>query len=556
MTIRFNVLAGCESGVLKGIDTTNNGVYVIHKPAETYADAVTLLEWSLANNETDYMQAFITTNKNNILRLKFADESIQQIGTITRSSPLRGLAYLDDDRFITCSENGVLSIDRIKNESLVSEIEANAGPDICRLRINPFNRTYFGTGGKENDLKIWSIEELMKNEKMKNKSVIFQAKNVRPNAVRLRMPVWVTDFQFIDERNRCLVATGHHQIRLYDPQSNARRPVNEVEFEQYPIMSIALLHSSNNEHFVVGNTQGEMAQFDIKRLSSSAVVHKYKGVIGSIRSIDTHPTLPLIASASIDQYVRIHNADTYRQVSKFYLKSRLTSVLFSPHSTSNREEQQEKNVETINEEIENDEVWSQFKRKLTKQSSDKSSSKIKMFSLLRRFSFVFHRFPSQYACSSTFSHITSDGNITMVDIGNKASSQRRAIAEAIVKFPDSHTYQSYFNVTTKKGDARLCSKIAGILAAKRTSDLIPLCHSLPLSYIDIEYEHRHEENEVLIRCICSTHYQTGVEMEAIVGATIAAVTIYDMCKALSKSIEIRNIRLIEKTGGKSTIPLQ
>ncbi|CAF3808594.1 unnamed protein product [Rotaria magnacalcarata] len=371
MTIRFNVLAGCESGIVKGIDTSNCGVYVIHKPAATYADAVNLLEWSLANNETDYMEVFIGTQKNQIMRLKFADESIESIGTITRASPLKGLAYLGENRFVTCSENGVLSIDRIENESLVSEIEANAGPDISRLRINPFNRDYFGTGGKENDLKIWSITELMKNEKTKNKSVIFQAKNVRPNAFRLRMPVWVTDFQFIDERNRCLVSTGHHQIRLYDPQTSARRPVHEIEFEQYPIMSIALLHSSNNQHFLAGNTQGEMAQFDIKRLSSSAMIHKYNGVMGSIRSIDTHPTLPLIASASIDQYTRIHNAETYRQVSKFYLKSRLTSVLFSPHSIANREEQQEKTVETNTEETENDEVWSQFKRKLPKESSEK-----------------------------------------------------------------------------------------------------------------------------------------------------------------------------------------
>ncbi|CAF0996461.1 unnamed protein product [Adineta steineri] len=180
-----------------------------------------------------------------------------------------------------------------------------------------------------------------------------------------------------------------------------------------------------------------------------------------------------------------------------------------------------------------------------------------MFSLLTKFpSFVFNRFGYQFASSSsssTFSHITSDGNITMVDIGEKKSTQRQAIVEATVKFPDSHTFQSYFNITTKKGDARLCSKLAGILAAKRTSDLIPLCHQLPLSHIDIEYEHKHEENEVLVRCICSTNYQTGVEMEAMVGATIAAVTIYDMCKALSKSIEIRNIRLVEKTGGKSSI---
>lgn len=89
---------------------------------------------------------------------------------------------------------------------------------------------FFGTGGKENDLKIWSIEELMKNENTKQKAVIFQAKNVslnsklmmdnerisfqiRPNAFRLRMPVWITDLQFIDERNRCLVTTGHHQVR-------------------------------------------------------------------------------------------------------------------------------------------------------------------------------------------------------------------------------------------------------------------------------------------------------------------------------------------------------
>ncbi|CAF1169140.1 unnamed protein product [Adineta ricciae] len=372
MSVRFNLLAGCESGIVKGIDTTNNGIYVIHKPAETYADAITLLEWSLANDEIDYMQAFIATKKNNILRFSFAKESIQQIGTIKRASPLKGLAYLGEDRFVTCSENGCLSIDRIRNESLESEIEANAGPDICRLRINPFNRTHFGTGGKENDLKIWSIEELMKNEKAKNKAVIFQAKNVRPNTVRLRMPVWVTDFQFLDERNRCLVVTGHHQIRLYDPQSSARRPVQEIEFEQCPIMSLALLHSSNNERFLVGNTQGEMAQFDLKHLSS--IVHKYRGVIGSIRAIETHPTLPLIASASIDQYVRIHDAETHRQISKFFLKSRLTSVLFSSHTIANHEEQNEKPTETNTDEIENDEVWSQFKRKSTRGPSDRSSS--------------------------------------------------------------------------------------------------------------------------------------------------------------------------------------
>ena len=142
----------------------------------------------------------------------------------------------------------------------------------------------------------------------------------------------------------------------------------------------------NFRHFIVGNTQGEMAQFDIKRLSSSAIVHKYKGVMGSIRSIDTHPTLPLIVTASIDQYIRIHEAETYRQISKvissplcslppmdfifqFCLKSRLTSVLFSPHEIANKQEQ-EKMAEKKICELENDEVWSQFKRKLPKNAPE------------------------------------------------------------------------------------------------------------------------------------------------------------------------------------------
>lgn len=91
-----------------------------------------------------------------------------------------------------------------------------------------------------------------------------------------------------------------------------------------------------------------------------------------------------------------------------------------------------------------------------------------MFSLLNRTRcFVFNSFGKQFVCSSsTFSHITPDGNVTMVDVSEKAPTQRQAIAEAVVKFPDVQSYQSYFNVTTKKGDARLCAKIAGIFAAK------------------------------------------------------------------------------------------
>jgi len=144
------------------------------------------------------------------------------------------------------------------------------------------------------------------------------------------------------------------------------------------------------------------------------------------------------------------------------------------------------------------------------------------------------------------SHYSASGSVSMVDVSEKALTIRSATARAFVAMP-----KDVMNAlpTNKKGDPLEIARIAGIAAAKKTADLIPLCHQIPLSHVALEF--RLEKRGVKIMASARTVAQTGVEMEAMTAAAVAALTIYDMTKALNKGIEIREIQLLEKTGGKS-----
>jgi cyclic pyranopterin phosphate synthase len=148
--------------------------------------------------------------------------------------------------------------------------------------------------------------------------------------------------------------------------------------------------------------------------------------------------------------------------------------------------------------------------------------------------------------SNQLSHFDSEGRVAMVDVSGKAATVRTATAHAFVMMSRRVIEALPQN---PKGDPLEVARIAGILAAKKTAELIPLCHSLPLSHVDVRCEI--EETGIAIDATASTDAQTGVEMEALTAVSIAALTIYDMAKALDKAIEIREIYLVEKTGGKS-----
>ena len=148
------------------------------------------------------------------------------------------------------------------------------------------------------------------------------------------------------------------------------------------------------------------------------------------------------------------------------------------------------------------------------------------------------------------SHINKDGDPTMVDVSEKQASRRSATAQSIVSLPDEVLSQlTNGDIQTKKGSVFQTAIIAGIMAAKNTGELIPLCHPLGLDNCQINI-HISDQQEVVIDCTATITAKTGVEMEALVGASIAALTIYDMCKALSHDIVIKETKLMEKTGGK------
>jgi cyclic pyranopterin monophosphate synthase len=157
------------------------------------------------------------------------------------------------------------------------------------------------------------------------------------------------------------------------------------------------------------------------------------------------------------------------------------------------------------------------------------------------------------ASSSGLTHLTAAHRPTMVDVGDKFVTHRVAEAEARVQLPPvvaSALRRSGHR--TRKGPVFDTAIIAGVMAAKRTSELIPFCHPLPLENCSIDIQSK-PHGLLIVRCRVETHHKTGVEMEALTGATVAALTIYDMCKALSHEIRIESVRLLLKSGGKRKV---
>jgi cyclic pyranopterin monophosphate synthase len=158
--------------------------------------------------------------------------------------------------------------------------------------------------------------------------------------------------------------------------------------------------------------------------------------------------------------------------------------------------------------------------------------------------------PAAAPAPARLSHIDQRGQARMVDVGGKGATERMAVAEGRVIMAKA-TLDRVVEGNALKGDVLGAARLAGIMAAKRTHGLIPLCHPLPISKVEIEIDPEHSLPGFLVRATVKVTAQTGVEMEALVATSIACLTIYDMCKAIEKGMRIEGVRLLEKTGGKS-----
>lgn len=154
--------------------------------------------------------------------------------------------------------------------------------------------------------------------------------------------------------------------------------------------------------------------------------------------------------------------------------------------------------------------------------------------------------------ASDLSHVDAQGRPRMVDVGGKAVTRREAVARTLIRLPEAVASRlADGELTTAKGPVFATAVVAGVMAAKRTHELIPFCHPLGLDDCAIDIDVRDDGATLAVTCRCRITAKTGVEMEALTGASVAALTVYDMCKALSHDIVIGETRLIAKTGGKS-----
>ncbi|XP_030075164.1 WD repeat-containing protein 74 isoform X2 [Microcaecilia unicolor] len=255
----------------------------------------------------------------------------------------RGLA-VHESSLITCVESGLVKVWKEGTQE-DGNTEINTGPNIAKMRQNPEMQHCIGTGGKENDLKVWDLQ--------RPDQPIFKAKNVRNDWLDLRVPVWVQDLQFLPRSQKIVTCTGHHQVRLYDPCSPQRRPVLEALFQEYPLTALSVTPDAN--YVVVGNTQGSVAIIDLRQ---GKLVKCLKGFAGSVRSIQCHASLPLVASCGLDRFLRVHNIEDKQLLHKVFLKSRLNCLLMTGRERWEEEQQEISSLsqEDVKEE-EQDEIW-------------------------------------------------------------------------------------------------------------------------------------------------------------------------------------------------------
>ncbi|KAK2187581.1 hypothetical protein NP493_161g02032 [Ridgeia piscesae] len=286
-----NIFVGAETGLLKGVNVAK----------KTWRN---LNEVEAASREREIVSLCWADSQQTQVCMGLRDRTVQVYDTqksqFTESHSFlggegvfKGL-YRQDNVFISCTESGLLSVwdaDDVRTE-------INVGPQIHRMRQNQQQPHLVATGGKDNDLKIWDLQS-------GTTEPVFKAKNVKNDWLNLMVPIWVTDVAFLPDSDKIVTCTGHHQIRVYDPKSGQRRPVLDMEFDEYPFTSMGLRFGGNE--VVVGNTHGKMALMDLR--GKGHMVHCYRGFAGSIRCVECHPTLPLVASCGLDRYVRIHDLE-------------------------------------------------------------------------------------------------------------------------------------------------------------------------------------------------------------------------------------------------------
>ncbi|XP_062870076.1 WD repeat-containing protein 74 [Trichomycterus rosablanca] len=333
-----SVWVGTETGILKGVSVSRKQVYNFCQMSCLSRDEeICTLTWG-DQHESEVLVGSVNGRVKTFSTEKGIFTESRECADPTTHGRFTGIAVMDRS-LITCVESGVL---KVWSEAATDAVEVTVGSGVCRMRQNMTERHRVATGGKENPLKVWDLQ--------RPDTPVFTAKNVAHDWLDLRVPVWVRDMAFLTQSNKIVTCTGHHQVRVYDPAAQ-RRPVMEVQFGEVPLTVLSV--PADESSVVVGNTHGQLAVLDLRK---GLVRGCMKGVAGSVRGLQCHPTLPLVASCGLDRFLRIHNLQDRTLLHKVYMKSRLNCVLLSSKDPQCCVSDVDGLVEELKAEDE-DEVW-------------------------------------------------------------------------------------------------------------------------------------------------------------------------------------------------------
>lgn len=322
----MRVIVGDETGLLKSVELEKNEQRVISSREQARARGVLRACWyEDENQDASCRESVVVARANGIVESYYASHGKEQAGERAASWSVDmgasagqcvGLGMLQ--RFgsvVRCSDAGEVVVRNSLSKG--SPATFNVGAGIERMRVEPTQQTAVAVGGKERDLNVWSLE---------TQQVLFRAKNVSHDKLDMRVPVWVKDFRFLGQGSsnghRVVVGTGYHHVRLYDTNTK-RRPVQEVEFGEYPINALCV--SPDETRVFIADTTGNLDILDLRTLKHMG---RCTGPVGAIRDIACHPTLPYVAAVGLDRMVHVFDINTRKYQHTVYAKQRLNTVLF------------------------------------------------------------------------------------------------------------------------------------------------------------------------------------------------------------------------------------
>ncbi|CAG8479850.1 3422_t:CDS:10 [Funneliformis caledonium] len=241
--------------------------------------------------------------------------------------------FANNSTLVTCTDQGMVQYRSIlEDKSSTIETTLTLVPDLCRLRVHPKEHHIFACGGKERELSVWDVNAykegncLMKSQKKKESKpgLVWMSKNVSHDFLDLRVPVWITDLQFLSEQEttKLVVGTKYNQIRIYDTKAK-RRPVSDFNIGHNPVVSLIVGRNSNEIIFT--DTVCNVCSMDVR---TGKILGQLKGFSGSVTNLAVATESSLLVSVAMDRFLRIHEIGASRElVKKIYLKQRLTSVV-------------------------------------------------------------------------------------------------------------------------------------------------------------------------------------------------------------------------------------